>query len=63
VTVTFTEQVPVLRLFTAVPESWQYFFEAIATVKLVFDPFGVLSLLKLTKVFEVVVDLALITFE
>ena len=62
-TVTFTEQLPVLRLFTVVPASWQYFFEAIATVKLVFDPFGVLSLLKLTKVFEVVVDLALITFE
>ena len=52
-TVTFTEHVPALTLSTDVPLSWQYLFELVATEKLVFDPFGVLSLLKLTKVFEV----------
>jgi hypothetical protein len=62
VTVTFTEHVPALRLFTVVPTSLQFFFEDVATEKLVFDPFGVLSLLRLTKVFDEVDALALITF-
>ena len=48
--------------FTVEPLSWQYFFEAVASLKLVFEVLATVSLLSATIVLLVTFDFVFITF-